>query len=99
MDKASLTGQAYKTDAAEVHTYIVNFTSENPEAEAKLVPHAQQNNGSIDFIALKNHYKGVRVHAINIIQADKVHQDILYVVEKNPHIWWDEFKNSVNGCI
>ena len=66
----------------------------NPVAEAKLVPHAHHNNGSLDFIALKNHYKGVGFHAINIFQADKILQDIFYSGEKKPHMWWDEFERK-----
>ena len=59
VDRAPITVQAYQTDAVEVHTYIVKFIPGNPVAEDKLVPRAQQNNGSLDFIAPKNHYKGV----------------------------------------
>ena len=91
VDRGPLTGQAYKNDAVEVHTYIVNFTSRNPAVEAKLVQQAPQKNGRLDFIALKNHYKGVGFHAINIVQADKILQDISYSGEKKPHMWWDEF--------
>ena len=40
VDKAPLTGQAYLTDAAEVHTYVINLTSVNPVAEAKMVQNA-----------------------------------------------------------
>ena len=90
MDRAPLTGQAYKTDAAEVHIYIVKFTSGNPAEEDKLVPRAQKNNGRLCFIALKNHCKVVGFHAINIFQAEKVIQDLFYIVDKNPHMWWDE---------
>ena len=57
-----------------------------------MVPHAQHNSGRFDFIALKKHYKGVGVRAINIVQADKVLQDSFYSVEKKPHMWWDEFE-------
>ena len=56
VDRAPLTGQEYQTEAAEGHTYILKFTSVKPAAEDKLVPHEQQNNGRVDFIALKNHY-------------------------------------------
>ena len=52
VDKAPLTGQAYLTDAAEVHTYIIKFTSENPVAESKMVQNSQKNDGRPDFIAL-----------------------------------------------
>ena len=60
-----------------------------------MVPHAQQKNGRLDFIALKNHYKGVGVHAIIIVQAEKVLQDIFYVNKKNPHKWWNEFERQL----
>ena len=38
--KAPLVGQAFTTDAAEVHTYIVRFTSGNTVVESKMVAHA-----------------------------------------------------------
>ena len=40
VDKAPLTGQAYLTDAAEVHTYIIKFTSVNPVTDAKMLQNA-----------------------------------------------------------
>ena len=39
VDKAPIVGQAFTTDATEVHTYIVRFTSGNTVAEAKMVTH------------------------------------------------------------
>ena len=81
----------YLIDAAEVHTYIVKFTSGNAVAEAKMVQNAQNNDGSLDFIALKNHYEVVGVHAIYIVKADKIIQYLLYSGEKKPRIWWGEF--------
>ena len=98
VDRAPLTGQSYQTDAAEVHTYIVKFTSGNPLAEAKLVLHAQDNNGRLVFIALNNHYKGVGFHAMNIVQADKVLQDLFYAGEKNSHMWWGEFERQLKDA-
>ena len=78
MNKAPLTGQAYLTYAAEVHTYIIKFTSGNPVAEAKMVYNSQKNGGILDFIALKNHYEGVSVHAIEIFKAYKIIQYLFY---------------------
>ena len=91
VDRAPLTGQAYQADAVEVHIYIVKFTPGKSLAEINLVPHAEHNNGRLDFIALKNHYKGVEVHAINILHNEKVLQDLLYIGEKKPHMWWEKF--------
>ena len=44
IDRAPLTGQTFKTDAAEVHTYIIKFTTGNATAEAKMILHASNNN-------------------------------------------------------
>ena len=41
VDKAPLDRQAFTTDTAEVHTYIVRFTSGNSVAEANMVSHAE----------------------------------------------------------
>ena len=38
--KGQLVGQAFTTDAGEVHTYIVRFTSGNTVVESKMVAHA-----------------------------------------------------------
>ena len=61
VDKAPLTGKVYLIDDAEVHTYIIKFTSENPVAEAKIIHNAQNNDGRLNFIALRNHYEGFGV--------------------------------------
>ena len=87
MDKAPLTGQVYLINAAEVHTYIIKFTSINKIAESKIVQNSQRNDGRLDFIALKNHYEGVGVHAIDIVKSDKIVQYLFYSGEKKPHMW------------
>jgi hypothetical protein len=37
VDMAPLNGEAFTIDAADVHTYIVNFVAGNETAEAKLL--------------------------------------------------------------
>ena len=81
----------YLTDAAEVHTYIINFTSGNPVAEAKTVHNFQKNDRRLYSIALKNYYEGVVIHAVEIVKAEKILQDLFYSGEKKPHMWWEEF--------
>ena len=92
MYKAPRNGQAYLINAEEVHTYIIKFTSGNPVSEANMVQNYQKNDGRLDFIELKNNYEGVGVHAIEIVKADKILQDLLYSGEKKPHMWWNEFE-------
>ena len=72
VNKAPLVGHEFKTDAAEVHTYIVRFTSGNTVAEANMVAHAAENNCFLDFMLLKDHYRGVGLHTVNAVQSDKV---------------------------
>ena len=66
--------------------------------EANMIQNAHKNNGRLDFIALKNHYEGVGVHAIDIVKADNIIQDLLYSGEKNPHMWRDEFERQLTDA-
>ena len=56
-----------------------------------MVQNDQKNDGRLDLIALKIHYKGVGVHAIDIVKSDNIIQDLFYSREKKPHMGWDEF--------
>jgi hypothetical protein len=90
-----LDGSAFKADASEVHTYLVNFIAGNDTAEAKILSFAAEHNGRKDFIALKEHYEGVGINAIDIVHADKVIETLFYSGEKKPHMWWDEFEKQL----
>ena len=96
IDHAPLAGPAFITDANEVHVYIVKFIAENAVAEAKIQPHADQNNGRLDFLALKEHYEGVGVLAIDVVQADKTLDELFYSGEKKPHMFWEKFERLLN---
>jgi hypothetical protein len=94
---ALLNGEAFTIDAADVHTYLVNFVAGNETAEAKMQAYEGQNNGRLDYIALKDHYEGVGVHALDITSAESVLSTLHYTGEKKPHMWWAEFeKNDVS---
>ena len=95
MDKAPLTGKSYLTNAAEVHTYIIHFTSGNTVAESKMIQNAQKNDGRLYFITLKNNFEGVGEHAVEIVKADKILQYLFYSGDENPHMWWDEFEGQL----
>ena len=43
-----------------------------------MVAHAAENNGRLDLISIKDHYEGVGVHAVNVVQADKVLNHLFY---------------------
>ena len=42
---APLVGEAFNSDASDVHTYIANFMAGNEVAETKLMPYVSENNG------------------------------------------------------
>ena len=94
--QAPVWGTAFKVDAAEVHTYLVNFTSGNSIAEVKMLPYAHENNGRLDFKALKEHYEGVGVNSINVIKAEETLKNLFYAGERKPHMWWDEFEKLLS---
>ena len=63
--------QAYASDTSEVHTYIMNFITENPTAEKKILPYLAQNNGRlVDYNALKDHYEGIGANAKTLVEAE-----------------------------
>jgi hypothetical protein len=51
VNMAPLKGEAFTIDAADVHTYSVNFVAGNKTAEAKMQAYEGQNNGRLDYIA------------------------------------------------
>ena len=84
INQAPLYGDAYSTDAAELHTYLINFMSNNHTAEVKMLPHMDSQNGRLNYQALKEHYEGVRVHSVNVIKAEETLKSLFYVGEKKP---------------
>ena len=95
IDMAPLHGSVYNTDAAEVHTYIVKFIEGNVTAEAKIRSHSNQGNGRDDFMALKDHYKGVGFHAIAVTRAEDTISSMYYSREKF-QMNWEKFERELN---
>jgi hypothetical protein len=95
IENAPLTGEAFTRDAAEVHTYIVNFIAGNTTAESKILAYNDQRNGRLDYIALKDHYEGVGINAVDALGADKALENLFYAGEKKPHMWWEEFERQL----
>ena len=96
VDHAFLDGEAFASDANEVHTYIVNFITENETAENKILPYLAQANGRVDFIALKEHYEGVGSNAKSVLRAEDDILQMFYMGEKKPHMWWEEFETRLS---
>jgi hypothetical protein len=98
MPMATLDGEAFSIESADVHIFIVNFISGNETAEAKIQVYEGQNNGRLDFIALKEHYKGVGLHALDITKAETILNTLLYSGKKKPHMWWEEFEKQLTSA-
>jgi hypothetical protein len=86
VNMAPLHGEAFAIDATDVHTYLVNFVAGNETAEAKIQAYEAQNNGRLDYIALKEHYKGVGVRVLDITKAESVLTSLYYGGKKKPHM-------------
>ena len=56
-----------------------------------MVARAAENNGCLEFMALKNHYEGVVVQATNAVNYDKVLNHFFHSGENKPHMWGEEF--------
>ena len=78
VDKAPLVVHAFTSDAAELRTYTVRFTSGNMFAEANMVAHEAESNSGFDLMALKYHYEGIGVNAVNTVQADNALKKLFY---------------------
>jgi hypothetical protein len=96
IDKANLHGAAFITDAAEVHTYVTKFITNNDVAESKLSAIADQNDGRQDFLTLKDHYEGIGVNALDVTRADRLLETLFYSGEKKPNMWWTLFEKLLN---
>ena len=86
VDQSTLTGRAFSTDAAKVHSYILRLISDNPVAEQKILPHKDSNNCRIDYNALKEFYEGVGANAKATLEAETDLQELFYAGEKAPHV-------------
>ena len=92
------TGEAYTIDAAEVHTLIVKFIAGNETAEIKIKPHENDRDGRKDWKALKEHYKGIGIHAFDIIEAESTLTNLFYSGEKYPHMYWEKFEKQLTNA-
>ena len=95
IEMAPLEGEVYKTNAAEVHTYLVKFIEGNVTAEAKIRSHQHQGNGRYDFMALKDHYEGVGFHAVAVTKAEDNISNMYYSGEKF-QMNWEKFERELN---
>ena len=92
---APLAGDAFTIDAMQVHTIIIGLIAGNDTAEAKVLVHAEEHNGRLDYIALRNHYAGIGIMALNVTKAERIIESIFYTGEKPPTMYWDKFETEL----
>ena len=85
---ATLMGEEFTIDAAEVHTFIVNLIAKNEEAEYVIKVHEDERHRKKDWKALKYHYEGIGVYSNDITKSDLELITITYTGGKKPTIWW-----------
>ena len=93
---APLPGQALTIDAVEVHTFILNFITQNYESKSIIKIFENESNSRKDCITLKNHYGGQGIYDNDISKADTDLKNLFCAVEKKPHMWWIEFERRPN---
>lgn len=96
IDKTPLDDIAFNTDSSEVYTYLVKFVTNNDTAESKIAMHSTNRDGRTAFLALRDHYEGVGVHALDITKADRYLDTLFYSGERRPHMWWGHFELLLN---
>jgi hypothetical protein len=47
---------------------------------------------------LKEHYKGVGLHALDIMKAENTLNTLFYLGEKKPHMWWEDFEQQITSA-
>ena len=92
---APLQGEAFVSDAAEVHTLLVNLITGNTEAES-LIKINHGRNGRKVFGILKLHYEGQGIYSNDITRAENDLNTLFYAGERKPHMWWVEFERRLN---
>ena len=75
---APLNGAAYQVDNATVHTMIQHLVSGNEEAESKIVSLVGTGNGRRCYQILRDHYQGVGVLAMDIVEAESTLNSLFY---------------------
>jgi hypothetical protein len=75
---APLAGDAYAIDMVQVHTFLMNFVSGNDTTDAKIRGLQRPKDGRKAHKHLVEHYEGVGIRAIDILEANKVLRSLFY---------------------
>ena len=93
---APLTVEALTINAAKVHNPIVNFITNNDEAESVVKVQKPDRYGMKYWNSLKTHYEVQGININHISKAEVDLKNLFYAGENNPHVWWVEFERKRN---
>ena len=92
---APLSGADYLTDRRAVHIKLVALISTNPEAEALIKLNEKEADGQKDWKELKLHYEGQGMFALEIKEARKTLDNLVYTGERQPQMYWTKFEQQL----
>ena len=93
---APLHGPAFVTDSALVHTLLVNLINQNTEAEALIKVHEHERDGRKDWKALCGTFEGHGIFGVDIGQAERDLDNLVYQGENKPIMYWAKFEQRLN---
>ena len=88
---APLSGADYLTDRRVVHTKLVAMVSTNPEAEALIKLNEKDADGRKDWKDLQFHHEGQGMFALEIKEAKRTLDNLVYTGERSPQMYWTKF--------
>ena len=89
-----LSGADYLTDRRAVHTKLVDMVSTNPEAEAWIKLNEKDADGQKYWKDLQLHYEGQVMFALEIKEAKRTLDNLVYTGERPPQMYWTKFERS-----
>ena len=89
---APLFGADYLNDRRSVNTKLVAMISTNPEAEDLIILNETDADGRKDWKYLQLHYEGQGMFALDIKEARKILDNLVYMGERPPQIYWTKFE-------
>eukprot|EP00980_Cylindrotheca_fusiformis_P021541 scaffold8394_cov85-Cylindrotheca_fusiformis.AAC.1 len=93
---APLQGEAFNADNQTVYILLLSFMNENSEAESIIrTVSGDRQEGRAAYYALCEKYEGVGMLATDVIEAERIIENLFYSGERQPHMWWDRFEREL----
>ena len=93
---APLYGADYLTGRRAVHTKLVAMVSTNPEAEDLIKLNEKDADSRKDWKDLQLKYEGQGMFALEIKEAKRTLENLVYTGERPPQMYWIKFEQQLN---